>query len=70
MKKRLCFLLVMLMLMSFIPMTTTTTTAASAVWDGTVALGFDGGTGTQADPYRISTAEQFARLAHISTSGV
>jgi len=39
------------------------TLAASAIWDGTTASSFAGGTGTQADPYQINTAEQLARLA-------
>ena len=29
-------------------------------WDGTVATGFNGGTGTEADPFIIATAEQLA----------
>ena len=31
-----------------------------AAWDGTVATDFNGGTGTEADPYIIATAEQLA----------
>ena len=33
------------------------------VWDGTVADGFDGGSGTENDPYLIATPEQFAYFA-------
>lgn len=33
------------------------------IWDGTVASGFAGGTGTQADPYLIANGEQLAYLA-------
>ena len=32
-------------------------------WDGTVATGYAGGTGTEADPYQIATGEQLAYLA-------
>lgn len=43
--------------------------AGAAVWDGTAASGFDGGTGTEDDPYRIATAEQLAYLAESVNSG-
>ena len=32
----------------------------AVAWDGTVATGFNGGTGTEADPFIIATAEQLA----------
>ena len=32
------------------------------IWDGTIADAYAGGTGTQADPYLISTPEQLARM--------
>ncbi len=35
----------------------------SAIWDGTVADGFDSGSGTKNDPYIIMTAQQLAFLA-------
>ncbi len=35
------------------------------VWDGTIATAFAGGSGTQADPYLISTGAQLARLAQL-----
>jgi hypothetical protein len=38
----------------------TTARAASALWDGSVATGFAGGTGTEADPYLISNGAQLA----------
>ena len=41
----------------------TSSADASAVWDGTVASGFAGGSGTQADPYQIATPAQFAHFA-------
>ena len=34
--------------------------ATADVWDGTVAEGFAGGSGTEGDPYQIATAEQLA----------
>lgn len=37
--------------------------ASAAVWNGTKAIAFDGGEGTQADPYRIANAEQLAYFA-------
>lgn len=38
-------------------------------WDGTVADGFAGGTGTQADPYQISNGEELAYLSAQVASG-
>lgn len=38
-------------------------------WDGTVADGFAGGTGTQADPYLISNGEELAYLSAQVASG-
>ena len=35
---------------------------APAVWDGTAAVEYAGGDGTQANPYQIATAEQLALL--------
>ena len=35
----------------------------SDVWDGSVAYGFGGGSGTQSDPYQIFTASQLAYLS-------
>lgn len=37
--------------------------AQAPVWDGSVAESFDGGTGTESDPYRIATPAQLAKLA-------
>ena len=42
---------------------TTTSADTPAVWDGTVASGFAGGNGTQANPYQIATPAQFAYFA-------
>lgn len=43
--------------------------AASPLWDGSVAAGFAGGTGTEADPYLISDGAQLAYLAQQVNSG-
>ncbi|MGN0687103.1 MAG: GLUG motif-containing protein [Oscillospiraceae bacterium] len=42
--------------------------AVSAEWDGTAAASFDGGAGTEADPYRIANGEQLALLAQYVNS--
>jgi len=42
---------------------------SAATWDGTAASGFAGGTGTEADPYQIATAEQLAYLAQKVNGG-
>ncbi len=39
------------------------------LWDGTIAKSFDGGNGTEDDPYVISTAEALAYLASEVNSG-
>ena len=39
------------------------------VWDGTVANGFGGGTGTSSDPYLITTARELAYLATTTNRG-
>jgi len=39
------------------------------VWDGSIATAFAGGTGTQIDPYIISSASQLAFLASKVNSG-
>ena len=40
------------------------------VWDGSVAEAFSGGDGTERNPYRISTAEELARMAFCVNSGL
>ncbi len=40
------------------------------VWDGTVGTAFDGGSGTSADPYLISSGKTLAYLASVVNSGV
>lgn len=44
--------------------------AAGALWDGSVATGFAGGTGTEADPYLISDGAQLAYFAQQVNSGL
>jgi len=44
--------------------------ATSALWDGTVATAYAGGTGIQADPYLISNGKELAYLAQRVNSGV
>lgn len=44
----------------------TVTYSMCDIWDGTVAEGFAGGTGTQEDPYKIATGAQLAYLAQES----
>lgn len=34
-------------------------------WDGSIALGYDGGTGTESDPYQIATGAQLAYLSKL-----
>lgn len=43
-------------------------TSALAAWDGTVASGLEG-TGTESDPYLISTAEELAYLSQATNNG-
>ena len=43
--------------------------AAGPLWDGTVAAGFAGGTGTEADPYLISDGAQLAYFAQSVNAG-
>lgn len=40
------------------------------IWDGTTTYSFAGGTGTEADPYQIATAEQLAYVATSVNQGV
>ena len=39
------------------------------IWDGTIASGYDGGSGTAEDPYRISNAKQLAYLSYAVRNG-
>lgn len=49
--------------------TVLSTTAGGEAWDGTAATEFAGGTGTEMDPYLISTAEQLAYLSESVCNG-
>lgn len=40
-----------------------------AVWDGSIATNFAGGTGTETDPYKISNGAQLAYLAKLVNDG-
>ena len=46
-----------------------TAQAVSPLWDGSVATGFAGGTGTEADPYLISNGAELAYFAQQVNSG-
>jgi len=46
-----------------------TAKAGPTPWDGTVVTGFAGGSGTEADPYRIETPQQLAYLAYSTNNG-
>lgn len=39
-------------------------------WDGTVADAYEGGTGTEEDPYQIATPQQLALLAYETNNGL
>ena len=41
----------------------------SAIWDGSIAAGFAGGSGTEDDPYLISYGSELAYLAQQVNSG-
>ena len=43
--------------------------ASDEVWDGSVASSFDGGSGTESDPYLISNGAQLAKLAQDVNGG-
>lgn len=59
---------VILSLASFSPIMTVANT--DNVWEGGVATAFAGGTGTEADPYKIANAEQLAYFGAQVDSGV
>ncbi len=65
MKKKL---LITLFIALFTVMAAVTVSAAD-IWDGTIASGFESGSGTKADPYIIKTPEQLAFLAKSVNSG-
>ncbi len=71
MKKRiLSVLLALCLVLSLAPMTALAEDApGAAVWDGTVATAFAGGTGTEEDPYQIADGAQLAYLASSVNGG-
>ena len=44
--------------------------AAPQVWTGKIAESFEGGSGTESDPYLVATAEQFAHMAFSSDTAI
>ncbi|MBR4721343.1 MAG: hypothetical protein IK057_06235, partial [Clostridia bacterium] len=67
MKKRLLsFGVILCMLLNFVFFSVS---AENDVWDGSIADGFESGTGTESDPYIIKTASQLAYLAQSVNSG-
>lgn len=56
-------------LLSLFPVSAFSVDKSNQVWDGSVADSFFGGTGTQADPYIISTAAELARFESLVNSG-
>ena len=63
MKKVISFILVLTMISSFFTFTTNVMADDVDKWDGTIGSGFDGGTGTEANPYLISCGKSLAYLA-------
>ena len=64
-KKTLAFILTFAMLLSaVITAAAVPATAASGVWDGTIAEGYAGGTGTRTDPFLISNGSQLAKMVN------
>ena len=65
-KKSLAFLLAIAVVLTSLATSFAVTASANEteldIWDGTIADAYAGGTGTQADPYLISTPEQLARM--------
>lgn len=71
MLKALCLITAALMLAAVIPFTAFAKTAPVArdIWDGSVAEGFAGGSGTAEDPYLISSGAELAYLAEQVNAG-
>ena len=57
------------LLFGMLPFGSMTALAAANVWDGSIATGFQSGTGTSDDPYIIATASQLAYLAQQVNGG-
>lgn len=70
MKKCISIMLAMLMIITASISTATVAFAAADAWDGsTVAKAFEGGTGTESDPYLIATAAQLVFLRNLVNTG-
>lgn len=70
MKKITAFALALSIVFGLIPFSQEVhASSVATVWDGSVAKTFDGGSGSEADPYRIATAEQLAYFASSVNSG-
>lgn len=71
MKKRIAILAAVALCISALQcFIITATPEADGIWTDYAAKEFAGGTGTETDPYRISTAEQLAKLAKEANSGI
>ena len=68
MKKIVSLALVLALCLTFFPVMASAEETAN-VWDGSVATGFAGGTGTEEAPYQIATGSQLAYLASQVNSG-
>lgn len=70
MKKCISIMLVTLMIITASISTATVAFAAADVWDGSaVAKAFEGGSGTENDPYLIATAAQLVFLRNLVNTG-
>lgn len=68
-KKALSLLLAMTILLAIVPTTTFAKDKSGNTWEGNVASNFAAGTGTDVDPYQISTGDELAFLASEVNSG-
>ena len=68
MKKSISLILCLILVFGMVSLTATPVHAAFNVWDGSIATGFAGGSGTASDPYQIKTAAQLAYLAALTGS--
>ena len=69
-KRILSIILVLTMLVGVVAVMPVTVTAANTeVWDGSVADGFAGGTGSKDNPYQISNGAEFAYFAQQVNNG-
>ena len=69
MKRRLLALLMSIaMCLTLLPSEASAAPEAD-LWDGTTASGFEGGSGTEQDPYQIASGAQLAYLAALVNSG-